>query len=202
MSASAQRLAPGAYKFTVKSTEEAVALIREKLGPSARVLSVRAVEPTGLKKFFSAPRLEVIAQVDAPALRAVSAEAASPADSQVEGAAPSAPSFVNGGDGAPPSSRNRLTRFPSALGLTGLLRRSGITETALNRLQSGANWNELNSLPLHRAVLDAVIARNPAKAEKAVLMLIDGAREDIELVLASRRKLPRLNEPARQLKAA
>ncbi|CAN5635021.1 FadR/GntR family transcriptional regulator [soil metagenome] len=59
-----------------------------------------------------------------------------------------------------------------------------------------------NSLPMHRAVLDAVIARNPAKAEKAILMLIDGAREDIELVLGSRRRLPRLNEPARQLKAA
>lgn len=46
------------------------------------------------------------------------------------------------------------------------------------------------SLPLHRAVLDAVIARNPARAEKAALVLIDGANEDIELVLGSRRKLP------------
>ena len=46
------------------------------------------------------------------------------------------------------------------------------------------------SLPLHRAVLDAVIAHNPAKAERASLVLIDGANEDIELVLASRRKLP------------
>jgi DNA-binding FadR family transcriptional regulator len=55
------------------------------------------------------------------------------------------------------------------------------------------------SLPLHRAVLDAVIARNPAKAEKAILVLIDGAREDIELVLSSRRRLPKLSEPARQL---
>ena len=59
-----------------------------------------------------------------------------------------------------------------------------------------------NSLPMHRAVLDAVIAHNPAKAEKAILQLIDGAREDIELVLGSRRRLPRLNEPAKQLKAA
>jgi DNA-binding FadR family transcriptional regulator len=46
------------------------------------------------------------------------------------------------------------------------------------------------SLPLHRAVLDAVIAHKPARAEKASLVLIDGANEDIELVLASRRKLP------------
>lgn len=55
------------------------------------------------------------------------------------------------------------------------------------------------SLPLHRAVLDAVIARNPAKAEKAILVLIDGAADDIEQVLASRRKLPSLALPAPQL---
>lgn len=55
------------------------------------------------------------------------------------------------------------------------------------------------SLPLHRAVLDAVIARNPAKAEKAILVLIDGAADDIEQVLASRRKLPSLSLPAQNL---
>jgi DNA-binding FadR family transcriptional regulator len=59
-----------------------------------------------------------------------------------------------------------------------------------------------NSLPLHRAVLDAVIARNPAKAEKAILVLIDGANQDIEEVLASRRKLPSLNVPPSRLKAS
>ena len=58
-----------------------------------------------------------------------------------------------------------------------------------------------SSLPLHRAVLDAVIARSPAKAEKACLVLIDGAQEDIEQVLLSRRKLPSLNLPAPRLKA-
>ena len=57
------------------------------------------------------------------------------------------------------------------------------------------------SLPLHRAVLDAVIARDPAKAERASLVLIDGAGEDIDAVLASRRKLPSLNAPAPRLKA-
>jgi DNA-binding FadR family transcriptional regulator len=57
------------------------------------------------------------------------------------------------------------------------------------------------SLPLHRAVLDAVLARNPSKAEKAILVLIDSAREDIELVLASRRKLPSMAVPAPPLKA-
>lgn len=58
-----------------------------------------------------------------------------------------------------------------------------------------------SSLPLHRAVLDAVIARSPQRAEKAILVLIDGARDDIEQVLASRRKLPSLSQPAPPLKA-
>jgi DNA-binding FadR family transcriptional regulator len=56
------------------------------------------------------------------------------------------------------------------------------------------------SLPLHRAVLDAVIARAPQKAERAILVLIDGAGDDIEQVLASRRKLPSLAAPAPRLK--
>jgi DNA-binding GntR family transcriptional regulator len=55
---------------------------------------------------------------------------------------------------------------------------------------------------MHRAVLDAVAAHNPAKAEKAILVLIDGARQDIDDVLATRRKLPSLNIPAQRLKAA
>jgi DNA-binding FadR family transcriptional regulator len=59
-----------------------------------------------------------------------------------------------------------------------------------------------NSLPLHRAVLDAVIAHDPERAEQAILVLIDGAREDIETVLASSRRLPRLNEPVRMLSSA
>src|SRR5688572_11520962 len=153
MSDPGQHFAPGAYKFTVKTTEEAVALIREKLGPTARVLSVRAVEAKGLKKLFSAPRLEVIAQVDpisGSVPEAESTQAAEPLFDEVstERAAPDFPTTI---DRTPPS---RLVPLPTNLGLTGLLRRSGITETALNRLQSGANWSELNTLPLHRALAE------------------------------------------------
>jgi len=58
-----------------------------------------------------------------------------------------------------------------------------------------------NSLPLHRAVVDAVAAHDAARAERAIILLIDGARDDIELVLASRRRLPRLDTPASPLRA-
>ena len=83
MPAPAQTFAPGAYKFTVQSAAEAVRLILEKLGPQARVLSVRPVPASGLRKFLVGPQLEVIAQVDAvppppPALAVVSAEPATP----------------------------------------------------------------------------------------------------------------------------
>lgn len=92
------------------------------------------------------------------------------------------------------ASRNRmLVQMSKALGA--LLRTSFEIST---RRKDGP----LQSLPLHRAVLDAVIAHRPDEAEIAIRVLIDGAKEDIEEVLASRRRLPVLSSPARQLKAA
>jgi DNA-binding FadR family transcriptional regulator len=52
------------------------------------------------------------------------------------------------------------------------------------------------SLPLHRAVLDAVAARDPISAERAILTLIDGARDDIDAVVTSRRPAQRPHLPA------
>jgi DNA-binding FadR family transcriptional regulator len=91
------------------------------------------------------------------------------------------------------ASRNRmLVQMSKALGA--LLRTS--FEISTRRKDGPAH-----SLPLHRAVLDAVIAHQPDEAEIAIRVLIDGAKEDIEEVLASRRRLPRLNDPAPRLKA-
>jgi DNA-binding FadR family transcriptional regulator len=59
-----------------------------------------------------------------------------------------------------------------------------------------------DSLPLHRAVLDAVIAHDPVRAEKAIHTLIDGAASDIEQVLAGRKRLPRVDTPAALLIAS
>ena len=59
-----------------------------------------------------------------------------------------------------------------------------------------------SSLSMHREVLDAVIAKEPVRAETAILKLIDGARDDIQLILGSRKRLPKITRPASQLKAA
>jgi DNA-binding FadR family transcriptional regulator len=92
------------------------------------------------------------------------------------------------------ASRNRmLVQMSKALGA--LLRTSF-------EISTSRKDGPKNSLPLHRAVLDAVIAHNPSGAEKASVLLIDGAREDIDTVLASRKRLPSLNLPARHLRSA
>ena len=69
-------------------------------------------------------------------------------------------------------------------------------------LSTSRKGSAADSLPLHRAVLDAVIAHKLVKAEKAILALIDCASEDIDHVLTSRKRLPRLGQPASRLKAA
>ena len=91
------------------------------------------------------------------------------------------------------ASYNRmLVQMSKALGA--LLRTS--FEFSTRRLDGPAK-----SLPLHRAILDAVIAHQPDAAEAAVRALIDVAKDDIDKVLLSRRRLPRLNTPARPLRA-
>ena len=145
--------APGScVKFTVKSADEAVTVIRERLGANARVLSVRSIEPKGLKRFFGSPRLEVVAQVDAPvAPEPVAPEVELPinrlATSEIS-SEPALPSFE------PETATPRFNIQHTPIGLADLLRRSGLTETALHRLQSGSNWREINRLPLHRALAE------------------------------------------------
>ena len=54
-----------------------------------------------------------------------------------------------------------------------------------------------DSLPMHRAVLDAVIAHSPELAQDAILSLIKDAHKDMEQVLKARRDLPRTKAAAR-----
>jgi DNA-binding FadR family transcriptional regulator len=150
--------------------------------------------------------LQDLRRVVEPAAMRLAAERATAEDiAEVEAAYAGMKNAVeNGGDyvthdlrfhqGLLRASRNRmLVQMSKALGA--LLRTSFEVST---RRKDGP----VQSLPLHRAVLDAVIAHQPDAAEAAIRVLIDGAKQDIEEVLASRRRLPVLSSPARQLKAA
>ncbi|MBL9215132.1 MAG: flagellar GTP-binding protein [Opitutaceae bacterium] len=139
MSSAPPSAAPGAcFKFTVKSADEAATLIRERLGAAARVLSVRSVPAAGLGRLWSAPRLEVIAQVDVPAAPAPAARAAAEPEDQVAAARAA---FRAAGRAAPD--------------LAGLLRRAGIGASVLSRLQADPAWPRLAAAPLHRGLVEA-----------------------------------------------
>ena len=153
MNAPDSSLFPGAcYKFTVRSAAEAVELIRERLGPAARVLSVRAVPAKGWRRLVGAPQLEVIAQIDVPAGAPVATPTA-PAPAPAGYARTLSPEVTEPITSESPLVAARLGQ-PAAIGLVNLLRRSGLGEGALSRLQSGANWGELNTMPLHRALAE------------------------------------------------
>jgi DNA-binding FadR family transcriptional regulator len=149
--------------------------------------------------------LQDLRRVVEPAAVRLAAERASDADiAAVEAAyAGMKGAIENGGDyvtydlrfhhGLLRAARNRMLAQMSKA-LNALLRTSFELSTAIKD-------GPARSLPLHRAVLDAVIERSPIKAEIASRLLIDGARKDIDQVLASRRKLPSLTTPARRLKA-
>jgi DNA-binding FadR family transcriptional regulator len=150
--------------------------------------------------------LQELRRVMEPAAVRLAAERATPDDiAEIEAAFAGMKRAVEeGGDYVTPdlrfhrgllrASHNRMLGQMSKA-LSALLRTSFEVST---RRQDGSK----NSLPLHRAVLDAVVAHDPAAAEKAVLVLIDGAREDIDTVLGSRRRLPKLDMPAPLLRAA
>ena len=148
--------------------------------------------------------LQDLRRVVEPAAMRLAAERATPQDlAEIELAYAGMKRAVEGGgdyvtydlrfhQGLLRACRNRmLVQMSKALGA--LLRTSFEIST---RRKDGP----VNSLPLHREVLDAVTAHDADRAETAIRVLIDGARNDIEKVLASRRRLPILSQPASQIK--
>ncbi len=126
------------YRFVVESAEQAATLIRERLGEQARVLSVRSVAGDGWWRMFSAPKLEVIAQIEPPA------ETAAPAAEEITPAETAAVLAPGSRRLAPDSSRT----------LPELLRRSGYSENVLKRLEAAPDWAALSAAPLHRALVE------------------------------------------------
>lgn len=137
------------FKFTVNSAEQAAQLIREKLGDSARVLSVRSVETGGMFGLFSSPKLEVVAQI-------IAAEPAASALEQPKATVSlNAVSSETAGPGAQVALKaSRATFRMPQQSLTTLLRRSGFSEKLLLRLFESPAWLALNEMPLHRALVE------------------------------------------------
>jgi flagellar biosynthesis protein FlhF len=154
------------FRLTVKSAEEAVRVIREKLGDKARVLSVRQVGGEGLKKFISSPKLEVIAEIPSEDL---TDDSLSEDKSNIEPPKPTAsttatedstllePSLV--GESLQSAVSEKET--PGAVSIESdsfkILAKTGFDSQLLSDIRSWSNWTEIKDLSLAESLKEITI---------------------------------------------
>lgn len=145
------------FKLVVRSAEEAVRVIREKLGEDARVLSVKQVGGEGLKRFISSPKLEVIAEVPSPDQQTDDANAltnASVEEDPSEAAeagqaeAPAPPVIEEKPDGIAATPSEDQDGVGSAGETARILSKAGFDSALLSEIQSWADWSKIKELPL------------------------------------------------------
>lgn len=144
------------FRFIVRSAEEAVTVLREQLGPRARVVSVKQVEGKGLARFLRAPNLEVIAEVAPEASPAPSTKSEAPAPAATfPPLAPESPATVAAVAPAEPVAHTPAPPAPitprilpaAESSFARLLRAGGISAPLLARMQNDAVWQSWQSLP-------------------------------------------------------
>ena len=152
-------LQPGAtYKFVVRSAEEAVQTIRERLGENAKVLSVRQVRGQGIGGFFSRFKLEVIAQLPEaePNLQTYPPDKDGGTVANGPGVLSARPDeaemLARSSDYAAARAAAALALRDVPTRLPELLRRSGFSEAMLARLQALPAFAEQVDQPLHHAI--------------------------------------------------
>jgi len=134
------------FRLVVRSAEEAVRVIRDKLGDKAKVLSVRQVGGEGLKRFISSPKLEVIAQVVEE--DDVVEEAIKPEVIKVESEQKSP---LTKEDQVPPDPKPKLVEpvvpsdstDPKSSSNSDLLAKFGFDQGLLSDIRSWSNWELL-----------------------------------------------------------
>lgn len=165
-------------KFVVSSAEEAVNLIREQMGPDAKVLSVRQVEGKGLAKFLTAPKLEVIATLPqeekpAPIISSnnrtnsppnVSNNASNTALTSISNAKNNEASNVNTAAQnayAPsvtnptlPATLRSKAPIAGASTLENVLKAAGFENSLIRRFENSTDWEKLQRIPVKTALSD------------------------------------------------
>lgn len=143
------------FRLVVKSAEEAVRVIREKLGERAKVLSVRQVGGEGLKRFISSPKLEVIAEIPPENVEATPLEEneqrvddirkLEPVDTQDSTSLPE--TNVNLNVTLDQFSNDQPKDFNNQE-VSKILIKAGFDTILLDEIKSWTNWNNIKDLPL------------------------------------------------------
>lgn len=142
------------FRLIVRSAEEAVRVIREKLGENARVLSVRQVGGEGLKKFISSPKLEVIAELPSED-GAIASEAEDDALALQNGLAPTpSPNLKDDNEATVTESLKSeqdsegITKGNVDLNSIEILLKAGFDKQLISVIETWSNWNDIKNLPL------------------------------------------------------
>lgn len=177
------KIVPGKkYRFVVRSAEEAVRIIQERMGGKGRVLSVRQVDGQGLSRFLSSPKLEVVSHI--PTEEADSAKSHTPGqrfnvtlpddgegdESAVDSPEGEAPKAADAAlDDAKPdaslggperirknttSAYKRDTPGMDSVNLSRVLRTAGFDNTLLTSLENSPRWKDISDLPVPRALTE------------------------------------------------
>jgi flagellar biosynthesis protein FlhF len=145
------------FRLVVKSAEEAVRLIKEKLGDNAKVVSVKQIGGEGLKRFISSPKLEVIAELsssESEVEKSIPEQNAEPelSSSTVE-AQPNPPEL----ESSSASINNPDHVLTKDDGIADLLHKTGFDENLLSQIKSWTNWDQIKELSLADALKQITI---------------------------------------------
>lgn len=154
------------FRLTVKSAEEAVRVIREKLGEKARVLSVRQIGGEGLKKFISSPKLEVIAEIPSED-QLVESENLDNSKDQVASTTNNTNSVVSSEttsvettiqEPSKPSENEENVVTDAIEGDSfKILAKTGFDSQLLNDISTWSNWSEIKDLSLAESLKEITI---------------------------------------------
>ncbi len=146
------------YRLVVKSAEEAVRAIREKLGASARVLSVRQLGGQGLSKFISSPKLEVVVEVPAPG-SSVDKTAELPQVSS-SGSEPQLVSETEPtqNDSTPSDVEDATELLAESGNISTLLERAGFDRDFLTTVQAWPRWEAIREMSIPEALNEISLA--------------------------------------------
>ena len=145
------------FRLVVKSAEEAVRLIKEKLGDNAKVVSVKQIGGEGLKRFISSPKLEVIAELsssESEVEKSIPEQNAQPELSSSTGEAQPNPPELESSSASMNNPDHVLTKDD---GIADLLHKTGFDENLLSQIKSWTNWDQIKELSLADALKQITI---------------------------------------------
>jgi flagellar biosynthesis protein FlhF len=142
---------PETIRFVAKSASEAAEVVRTRLGPEGRVISVEQVAGSGLRRFISSPQLQIVAQrvVSLAPVKVDGSNEAAQETIQVQDAVATSIVTSETIKESDPFGRERIDCGT-------LLRRAGFSPSLMARLEGAERWREICALPVSKGLSEAI----------------------------------------------